>query len=120
MPSFHPRRNHVSVLDHIVQGACFGCRATPGGERHDAQNPHRIAQRQRYDIAWTQARMWLVRRLAIEAHMPFGNQPGAIGARLHESRAPQPLVEPLPVTVFSHGIQRRGPAAQRRSWPSLS
>src|SRR5262249_14698557 len=58
--------------------------------------PHRHGQH----IAQPETGVRLVGRLAVDADTSLGHQGGAVAAGSHETRAPQPLVQALPVAVF--------------------
>src|SRR3954452_1916494 len=44
--------------------------------------------------------MGLGRRLTIDADRPLRHQCGAVGTLAHETCAPQPFIQPLPIPVF--------------------
>lgn len=98
------------VGNFLVEEPRFRRGTAPRGEQQDAHDPHVPAKRQGQDIAGPKAGVRLVRRLAIDPDQAAGHETGAVGARLHEAGAPQPLVEPLPVAVL----------AQRRNAPSAA
>ncbi len=64
-------------------------------------------------VADAQPRMGLVGRLAVDADRALGHQRGTVAALPHEPRAPQPLVQALPVAVLLLG-DSRPLALQRR------
>ena len=59
--------------------------------------------RHRQHVADAQPGMRLVGGLAVDADRASGHQRGAIAALTHEPRAPEPLVEALPVAVLGLG-----------------
>jgi hypothetical protein len=75
-------------------------------------------------VADAQSGVWFVGWLPVDANGAFGHQPGAVGACSHETCAPKPLVEPLPVAIFL--LRYRRPLAfecrqcgERTMWPGI-
>ncbi len=108
MPSFPARRKMAARVPPHPRAARrgLGSGAAAGGEGQDADHADFASERHGQNVADAQAGVRLVGGLAVDAEPALFGEGGTVGAGTHDPGAPEPLVQPLPVTVFLLGNWR--------------
>jgi hypothetical protein len=84
------------VRQFLEQERSFGKAAPARAGRHDLKHPHLPLQRDRQDIAGSDALSRGFDPPRIETHMALGDKPRREAPGSRHTREPQPFVEPLP------------------------